>query len=118
MKTKSHTLFFASVLSLSFFLVPAPVVKAQDPAAAPPQALIDKGRELFTSKDALGGKFACILCHKNDKAVKKSTIQKLGDKLPLAINKNLTERAKGKKLAEDSEEMQALVAYMRHEHGR
>ena len=80
--------------------------------------LIAKGRELFNAKEGLKIKYACILCHKQDKAIKKSDLQKAGDKLPAVINKYITEKAKGPALAADSEEMKALMAYIRYEHSK
>ena len=47
-----------------------------------------------------------------------SEVQKAGDQLPLVINKYLTGKAKGTALAPDSQEMKALVAYIRHEHSK
>ena len=87
-------------------------------AETPDPVLITKGRDLFNAKEGLGVKFACIMCHKNDKAIKKSSVQKLGDKLPASINKYITTKAKGKALAANSPEMQALVAYIRYEHSK
>ena len=78
--------------------------------------LIAYGRDLFNNKGVNGSKFACILCHKGEKVIKKSAIAKLGDKLPDYINKQLIEKAKGKPLAKDSREMKALEAYIVHEH--
>ena len=80
--------------------------------------LIAKGRELFNTKPGLKVKFECILCHKQDKAIKKSDLQKAGDKLPVVINKYITEKAKGPALPADSEEMKALMAYIRYEHSK
>lgn len=85
---------------------------------APSADLIAKGRTLFNEKKALNAKFECILCHKGDKAIKKSDIEKAGDKLPAVINKYLTEKAKGPALKPDSEEMQALIAYIKYEHSK
>ena len=80
--------------------------------------LIAHGKELFNQKEGLKVKFACILCHKQDKAIKKSDLQKAGDKLPAVINKYITTKAKGPVLAPDSEEMKALIAYIRYEHSK
>lgn len=85
------------------------------PADVTPE-LIAKGKVLFETKDGLGTKYACILCHKADKAVKKSAVIKAGDKLPVVINKYITTKSKGKAIAADSEEMKALEAYIRYEH--
>ncbi len=100
------------LLSFSFVLLPWGF-GGEEPA--PEQ--IAFGRELFNAKEKLGVKFACILCHKQEKAIKKTSLDKLGDKLPEVINLHILEKAKGTKpLARDSEEMKALEAYIRHEH--
>ena len=88
------------------------VVSAEDTSPE----LIAQGRELFNSTKGLGNKFACILCHKKDKAIKHAEVVKLGDKLPDMINKYLVEKSKGKVLAKDSQEMKALAAYIVNEH--
>ena len=80
--------------------------------------LVAKGRDLFNKKEGLKVKFACILCHQKDKAIKQSELAKAGDKLPAVINKYLTTKSKGVPLAEDSEEMKALMAYIRTEHAK
>lgn len=89
---------------------------AEAPADKAPAELIAKGRDLFNNKEGLQVKYACILCHKQNKAVKASAVQKAGDKFPSVINKYIVKKSKGKPLAEDSEEMKALMAYIRHEH--
>lgn len=80
--------------------------------------LITQGRELFNAKEGLKVKFACILCHKAEKAIKKAEVQKLGDKLPKVINQYITGKSKGAPLAPDSAEMKALMAYIRYEHSK
>ena len=81
--------------------------------------LIAKGRDLFNNKGGgLNNKFACILCHKADKAIEKTKVEKAGDNLPSIINKYLTEKSKGPALAPESEEMKALMAYIRYEHSK
>src|SRR5689334_20457516 len=85
---------------------------------APSADVIARGRELFNKKEGLNTKFACILCHQKDKAIKKVDVEKAGDKLPAVINKYLVEKAKGKALAPDSPDMQALAAYIRYEHSK
>ena len=102
-----------SFFSLNFFLHAANDI----PSDVTPE-LIAQGKELFNHKEGLKVKFACILCHKQDKAIKKSDLQKAGDKLPAVINKYLTEKAKGPALAPDSDEMKALMAYIRYEHSK
>ena len=89
-------------------------VRAEDPAPSP--ELIAQGRALFNKKEGLPVKYACILCHQKDKAIKQSDVQEAGDKLPAVINKYLTEKAKGTALAPDSEKMKALIAYIKYEH--
>ncbi len=103
-----------SFISLNVFLHAAN--ETMPPDVTP--ELMDKGRELFNHKEGLKVKFECILCHKQDKAIKKSDLQKAGDKLPAVINKYITEKAKGPALAADSEEMKALMAYIRYEHSK
>lgn len=78
--------------------------------------LIAEGRELFNTTKSLGNKFACILCHRKDKAIRRAEVAKLGDRLPDVINKYLVEKSKGKPLAKDSQEMKALTAYIVNEH--
>ncbi len=103
------------LIAFSLSVAVASFAWAEDPSPG----LIAKGRDLFTQKEGLGVKFACILCHKNDKAVKKSELVKAGDKLPAVINKYLVEKAKGSApLAEDSENMKALMAYIQYEHAK
>ena len=81
--------------------------------------LIAKGRDLFNNKGGgLNNKFACILCHKGDKAIEKTKVEKAGENLPAIINKYLTEKSKGPALAPQSEEMKALMAYIRYEHSK
>ena len=88
------------------------------PADKPSPELIAEGRELFNSIKGLSVKYACILCHKQEKAIKKSVLEKLGDQLPVVINKHITEKAKGPAIAADSEQMKALMAYIRYEHSK
>ncbi len=105
---------FGLVLSASFGLF----LQAEAPAEKPSAELIAQGRELFNHKEGLKVKFACILCHQQEKAVKKSSAEKLGDKLPVVINKYITGKSKGKALAADSQEMKALAAYILYEHSK
>ncbi len=115
-KFNAHLL---SVFALFSFLVFASQAQAvETPAAKPSPELMAKGRALFNSKEGLKIKFACILCHKQDKAVKLSKIEKLGDKFPTVINKYIVGKSKGKALAADSEEMKALMAYIQFEHAK
>ena len=102
-----------SSISLNAFLQAANDI----PSDVTPE-LMAQGKELFNQKEGLKVKFACILCHKQDKAVKKSELQKIGDGLPAVINKYITEKAKGPVLAAESEEMKALMAYIRYEHSK
>ena len=76
------------------------------------------GEQLFTSKEGLGTKIACILCHKDDKAIKKERVAALGAQLPETINNYIVTKAKGTAIATDSEEMKALVAYITEKHSR
>ena len=76
-------------------------------------ALVAKGKELFENKAGLNTKLDCILCHRGSKALDSARIAKLGDTLPDVINKYIVENAKGAAIARDSEEMKALVAYLR-----
>ena len=92
---------------------------AENPPADKPSAeLIAQGRELFNHKEGLKVKFACILCHQQEKAIKKSSIEKIGDKLPVIINQHITEKSKGSAIPGDSQEMKALMAYIRYEHSK
>lgn len=85
--------------------------------AEPPSAdLIKQGEQLFNAKEGLGVKFACIMCHKGQKAVKKSEVEKLGATLPDVINEYIVKKAKGIAIAKDSDQMKALVAYIANEH--
>lgn len=90
------------------------------PASAedqPSPELLKFGKELFITKEKLGVKYACILCHQREKAIKKSALLKVGGKLPEVINLHILEKAKGSQpLAVESSEMKALMAYIRHEH--
>ena len=81
--------------------------------AAEDEALVAKGKELFTNKEGLNTKIACALCHQGSKALDPAKINALGDALPDTINKYLVEKAKGTALAKDSQEMKALEAYLR-----
>ncbi len=104
----------AALLTLAITLFAAPLFAEGE---ASPE-LIAKGRDLFNNKEGLKVKFACILCHKGDKAIKKSDVDKVGEKLPSVINKYLTTKSKGAALAADSEEMKALAAYIKNEHSK
>lgn len=89
------------------------------PAEEQPSAeLMAQGRALFTTKDGLHTKFACVLCHQKEKVIKKADIERAGDKLPTVINKYITTKAKGPAIAPDSQEMKALIAYIRYEHSK
>ena len=103
--------------SIGFALLVVAVVLGSHFASAEDVSpeLITQGRELFNTTK-LGNKFACILCHKKDKAIKRAEVVRLGDKLPDMINKYVVEKSKGKPLAKDSQEMKALVAYIVNEH--
>lgn len=102
-------LTWAAVILLSF------AGRAHSGEPSSPE-LLQLGEELFNTKEKLGVKFACILCHKQEKAIKKSDVAKLGDRLPDAINDHIVKKSKGKPLPKDSENMKALVAYIRHRH--
>ena len=83
----------------------------------PTPELLKQGKGLFyQTKDKLGAKFNCILCHQKEKAIKHVEAVKLGDKLPDVINAHLVEKSKGKPLAKDSQEMKALTVYILNEH--
>ena len=83
---------------------------------APSPELLKLGRELFTTTGKLGTQYACILCHQKDKAIKRASVEKLGEKLPDVINLHIAEKSKGTPIAKESEEMKALAAYITHEH--
>jgi cytochrome c len=74
------------------------------------------GKKLFNEKGTCGNKYACIMCHKEDKAIKKSELAKLGDTLPDVINKYQVEKAKGQTIPPNSPEMKALIDYINNEH--
>ena len=76
------------------------------------EALVAKGKELFNHKEGLNVKIACILCHKDSKALDPAKMKALGAGLPDVINKYVVEKSKGQALANDSEEMKALIAYL------
>ena len=104
-----------SLLSLNVFLQAAD--QTLPPDVTP--ELIAKGRDLFNNKGGrLNNKFACILCHKAEKAIEKTKVKKAGENLPAIINEHLTEKSKGTALAPESEEMKALMAYIRYEHSK
>lgn len=102
----------------SFILLSAFASSLYAVETAPTPELLTQGRELFNKKEGLGAKFACILCHQKDKAIQKSKLEKIGDNLPVIINKYLTEKSKGPALAAESEKMKALMAYIRYEHAK
>lgn len=104
------------LLSFSFlFLLFAVTAAAEE---APSAELLAKGNELFNKKEGLGIKYACIMCHKQDKAVKLAKIQKAGDKLPSVINGYIVKKSKGKAIPADGEQMKALMAYIKYEHAK
>lgn len=108
---------WVGVLVLTFLAMPGVCAQAAD-AAKPSPELIAKGRALFNDKTGLGAKFACILCHKQGKEIQKAKLAKAGDNLPAVINKYLVEKSKGTPLKPDSENMKALMAYIRYEHAK
>lgn len=111
--------FYHLTAVLLLALCAAPAIFAEDAAPKPDEAVIARGSELFNAKEGLGVKYACISCHKGEKAIKKSSVTKLGDKLPSAINKYITGKSKGDKALEpDSADMKALEAYIRFEHAK
>ena len=115
MKTEKLKLVLFATLAFIFVTAEISTVSAIEEKPSP--ELLKLGNELFNTKEKLGVKFACILCHKQEKAIKKTSLAKLGDKLPEVINLHILEKAKGAKpLALDSEEMKALEAYIRYEH--
>jgi len=118
MKTKFFISLLAVYLGVFFWGNFQSAIAGQAlPADVTPE-MIAKGKALFDAKEGLGVKYACILCHKQDKAVKKSAVEKAGAKLPVVINKYITTKSKGKALAADSAEMKALEAYIRYEHSK
>ena len=113
MNRKSSFLFLFAGLAVSVGVLGA---FAESLDEKPSVELITQGKELFTHKEKLGVKYACILCHQGEKAIKRSEVMKLGGRLPDVINKYLVEKAKGKALARDSQEMKALAAYIKYSH--
>lgn len=114
---KAKKILAVSSLAL-FFLGGFPFVAgaAETSTEKPSPELLARGEELFMKKEPLGTKYACILCHKGEKAIEKAKVTLLGDKLPDVINDYLVKKAKGKPIAKDSEEMKALAAYISHKH--
>ena len=77
-------------------------------------ALVARGKEIFeNAKQNLNTKLDCIICHRGTKALDPAKMAALGDTLPDVINKYMVEKAKGTAIAKDSEEMKALMAYLR-----
>ena len=111
LKISLFSLFLSAVLGLFLWAENVPADK-------PSPELMAQGRELFNQKEGLKTKFACIMCHRQEKAIKKTEVEKAGDKLPVIINKYITGKAKGTALAVDSQEMKALMAYIRYEHSK
>ena len=107
--------FFATLI-LWFTLFPGSSQSASE--EKPSSDLIARGRKLFNNTDGLGTKYACILCHQKGKEIKNSEVAKAGDQLPAVINKYLVDKAKGKALDKNSEEMKALAAYITYEHSK
>ena len=106
---------FFFVLPLLAFQICCPANYAEE--SKPSAELIAKGEELFTKKEPLGVKYACIMCHKQEKAIQRAKVDLAGDKLPDVINKYLIEKAKGTKpLPKDSEDIKALAAFIKYKH--
>jgi len=118
MKLKIFLFFSALFITLVLWLGLVSKNAESAPDEKPSPELIAKGRELFYAKEGLGTKYACILCHQKEKAIKRSKVLQAGDGLPDLINKSLVERAKGKSLDKNSEEMKALMAYILYEHSK
>ncbi len=118
MKLKIFLFFSAFCLTLVLWLGLVSKNAESAPDGKPSPELIAKGRELFYAKEGLGTKYACILCHQKEKAIKRSKVIKAGDRLPDLINKSLVDKAKGKALDKNSEEMKALAAYITYEHSK
>ncbi len=113
--------FLLSMFGISFFVFILGNFQSSAKDALPADVtpeLMAQGKQLFNSKDGLHVKYACILCHQQEKAINKSTLEKIGGKLPVIINKHITEKAKGQAVSEDSQEMKALMAYIRYEHSK
>lgn len=106
---KTVLFIFLSLLSFLF-------LRAVSYAEEPSPELISRGEELFTTKEPLGIKYACIVCHKGSKAIERSKVEKAGEGLPAVINKYIVEKSKGKPLTKDSEEMRALMAFIKYKH--
>jgi len=108
--SRRHLLF--SFLILPLFLLLGSLSLAEE---KPPPDLIAYGEELFTTKK-LGVKYECLLCHKGEKAIPRTKVTALGDKLPDVINDHILKKSKGKPIAKDSQEMKALAVYITHKH--
>lgn len=107
--------FKTTALGLIAVFVLAGVLLAGSEEKSVPE-FIARGEELFMKKEGLGVKYACIMCHKQEKAIQRSKVELAGDGLPDVINKYVLEKAKGKPLARDSEDMKALIAYVKYKH--
>ena len=110
-----RSLAFLALSGWGIFTITGAAQSASEEKPSP--ELIARGEELFTKKELLGVKYACIMCHKQEKAIQRSKVELAGEKLPDVINKYLMEKAKGKQpLAKDSDEMKALVAFIKYKH--
>jgi cytochrome c len=107
-KTKAYLFFVLVAVTVGGWLLSA--------EEEPSEELLKKGETLFTTKEALGVKYQCILCHKGEKAIARAEVLKLGDRLPDTINGQIIKQAKGKPIPKESEEMKALAAYILHKH--
>lgn len=95
------------------------LLAAEDAAQEKPSPeLIREGEALFNQKESFQSKFACILCHKGEKAIKRDKVLKRGGSLAEVINKQIVVKSKGKPVAAGSHEMKALIAYIIHEHSK
>lgn len=117
-KVYKTCIFFSASFLMASLWFGLSSLHSESSGQKPQEELIARGKELFNAKEGLGVKFACILCHQKEKVIKKSEVLKAGEALPNVINKYMVEKAKGKAIDVNSEDMKALVAYITYEHSK
>lgn len=81
---------------------------------------VERGKKLFNDATAFGGRKACSACHPNGRGLERAGSKKrfgiMGgtqDSLEEAVNLCIVNASRGKAIAEDSEEMKNIVAYIK-----
>jgi cytochrome c len=81
---------------------------------------VERGKKLFNDATAFGGRKACSACHPNGRGLGRAGSKKkfgiMGgtqDSLEEAVNLCIVNASKGQAIAEDSEEMKDIVAYIK-----